>query len=210
MSAVVIGIDPHKASHTAVAVDERELALGGVRVRATAVQCERLLAWAAQWPQRSWAIENAAGLGYLLAQQLVTAGERVVDVQPKLAARVRLLASAASSKSDPNDARSVAIVALRSADLPQVTVEDHAAVMKVWIRRRRHLSRLRTKAANQLHAVLCELVPGGFPREITAPQAAVLLESLRVSTAADVARARGCQMVCVNGFSDRERGLPES
>ena len=84
MSAVVIGIDPHKASHTAVAVDEQELAPGGVRVRATAVQSERLLARAAQWPQRSWAIENAAGLGYLLAQQLVTAGERVVDVQPKL------------------------------------------------------------------------------------------------------------------------------
>jgi Bacterial transcriptional activator domain/Transposase len=100
MSAVVSGIDPHKASHTAVAVDERELALGDVRVRATAVQGERLLAWAAQWPQRSWAIENAAGLGYLPAQQLVSAGERVVDVQPKLAARVRLQASAASSKSD--------------------------------------------------------------------------------------------------------------
>jgi transposase len=189
MTAVVIGIDPHKASHTAVAVDERELALGDVRVRATAMQSERLLAWAAQWPQRTWAIENAAGLGYLLAQQLVMAGERVVDVQPKLGARVRLLASAASSKSDPHDARSVAIVALRSA-LPPVTAEDHVAVMKVWIRRRRHLSRLRTKVANQLHAVLCELVPGGFPREITAPQAAVLLESLRVSTAADVARAQ--------------------
>ena len=190
MAAVVIGIDPHKASHTAVAVDERELALGDVRVRATAMQSERLLAWAAQWPQRTWAIENAAGLGYLLAQQLVMAGERVVDVQPKLAARVRLLASAASSKSDPHDARSVAIVALRSAGLPPVTAEDHVAVMRVWIRRRRHLSRLRTRVANQLHAVLCELVPGGFPREITAPQAAVLLESLRTSTAADLARAQ--------------------
>jgi hypothetical protein len=63
-------------------------------------------------------------------------------------------------------------------------------VMKVWIRRRRHLSRLRTKVANQLHAVLCELVPGGFPREITAAQAAVVLESLSASTAADVARAQ--------------------
>jgi transposase len=63
-------------------------------------------------------------------------------------------------------------------------------VMKVWIRRRRHLSRLRTKAANQLPAVLCEVAPGGLPRQITAPQAAVLLESLRVSTAADVARAQ--------------------
>ena len=115
----------------------------------------------------------------------------MVDVRPKLAARVRLLAAAASSKSDPHDARSVAIVALRSAGLPQVTAEDHAAVMKVWIRRRRHLSRVRTKVANQLQAVLCELVPGGFPREITAPQAAVLLESLRVSRAADVAQLAG-------------------
>jgi transposase len=104
---VVIGIDPHKASHTAVAVDERELPLGDLRVRASATKTERLLAWAAQWPERTWAIENAAGLGYLLAQQLVTAGERVVDVQPKLAARVRLLATAASNKNDPKcDTRS--------------------------------------------------------------------------------------------------------
>jgi transposase len=189
-TAVVIGIDPHKASHTAVAVDERELPLGDVRVRATAAQSERLLAWAQQWPQRSWAIENAAGLGYLLAQQLVAAGERVVDVQPKLAARVRLLASVASGKSDPHDARSVAIVALRSPGLPLVTAEDHVTVMKVWIRRRRQLSRLRTRVANQLHSVLCELVPGGFAREISAPQAAVLLESLQAGTAADLARVQ--------------------
>jgi transposase len=187
MSAVVIGIDPHKASHTAVAVDERELPLGDVRVRASAAQVERLLAWVEQWPERTWAIENAAGLGYLLTQQLVTVGERVVDVQPKLAARVRLLAAAASGKSDPHDAPSVAIVALRSPGLAQVTTEDDVAVMKVWIRRRRHLSRMRTKLANQLHGVLCELVAGGFVREITAPQAAVLLESLQASTAAEVA-----------------------
>jgi hypothetical protein len=35
--------------------------------------------WARQWPDRTWAIESAAGLGYLLAQQLVAAGERVLD-----------------------------------------------------------------------------------------------------------------------------------
>jgi hypothetical protein len=46
MSTVVIGIDPHKASHTAVAVDERELPLGDVRVRASAVQTDQLLVWA--------------------------------------------------------------------------------------------------------------------------------------------------------------------
>jgi hypothetical protein len=64
-----------------------------VRVRASAAQAERLPAWAAAWPERTWAVEGAGGLGQLLAQELVAAGERVLDVQPKLAARVRLLAA---------------------------------------------------------------------------------------------------------------------
>ena len=93
MAAVMIGIDPHKGSHTAVAIDEAEKPLGELRVRASADQAERLLAWAAAWPERTWAVEGAGGLGYLLAQQLVAAGERVLDVQPKLGARVRLLAT---------------------------------------------------------------------------------------------------------------------
>ena len=83
-------------------------------MRSAANQVERLMAWAAPFGERTWAIEGAGGLGYLLAQQLVAAGERVVDVQPKLAARVRLLATGASNKNDPNDARSVAVAALRS------------------------------------------------------------------------------------------------
>ena len=92
---VMIGIDPHKASHTAVALDADEQFLGELRVRSAAGQVERLVAWAALFTERTWAIEGAGGLGYLLAQQLVAAGERVVDVQPKLAARVRLLATGA-------------------------------------------------------------------------------------------------------------------
>jgi transposase len=89
-------------------------ALVKVRVRAGDEQLERLLGWAAAWPERTWAIENAGGLGYLLAQQLIAAGEKVVDVPPKLAARVRLLNTGDTNKNDPNDARSVAIAALRS------------------------------------------------------------------------------------------------
>jgi hypothetical protein len=104
MTAVMIGVDPHKASHTAVAVDGAEQPLGTLRVLACAGQADRLLAWAAEWPQRTWAVEGAAGLGHLLAQQLLAAGEQVLDVQPKLAARVRLLQSGATSKNDPNDA----------------------------------------------------------------------------------------------------------
>ena len=114
MAAVMIGVDPHKGSHTAVAIDEWEAPLSELRVRSSAGQAERLVAWAAAWPERIWAVEGAGGLGYLLAQQLVAAGERVLDVQPRLGARVRLLATGATNKNDPDDARSVTIAALRS------------------------------------------------------------------------------------------------
>jgi transposase len=62
-------------------------------------------------PQRTWAIEGAGSTGHLLDWQLVSAGERVLDVQPKLGARVRLLAAGGVNKNDPSDARSVAIAA---------------------------------------------------------------------------------------------------
>jgi hypothetical protein len=56
------------------------------------------LQWAVSWPDRAWAVEGASGLGHLLAQQLVAAGEQVLDVQPKLGSRVRLLASGNTNK----------------------------------------------------------------------------------------------------------------
>jgi hypothetical protein len=93
VAAVMIEVDPHKPSHTAVAVSAAEEPLGELRVRACVAQAERLLAWAAAWPQRTWAVEGADGLGHLLAQELVAAGKRVLDVPPKLGARVRLLAA---------------------------------------------------------------------------------------------------------------------
>ena len=93
------------------------------------------------------------------------------------------------NKNDPNDARSVAIAALRSKSLRPVAAEDHAAVLKLWSKRRRDLGSLRTQAVCRLHSVLCDLVPGGHPRkEITAAQAARILASLEPLGA--VAQAR--------------------
>src|SRR4029077_15412277 len=102
MAAVMIGVDPHMGSHTAVVIGAAEEPLGQLRGGAWAAQeerlggragglaratrAERLLAWAAAWPQRTWAVEGAGGLGHLLAQQLVAAGERVLDRPPQLAA----------------------------------------------------------------------------------------------------------------------------
>jgi transposase len=178
VAGVMIGIDPHKGSHTAVALDAREKRLGQPRVRASSRQVEGLLEWAGNWPRRSWAIEGARGLGQLLAQQLIASGERVLDVPPKLAARVRLLDTGQINKNDPNDARSVAIAALRAHELPELAGEDQTMVMRVWARRYHDLGRLRTQLVCRLHAVLRELVPGGVRKELRARQAAVILDGI--------------------------------
>jgi transposase len=191
MAAVMIGVDPHKATHTAVAISAAEEPLGELRVRACATQTERLLAWAAAWPQRAWAIEGAGGLGHLLAQQLLSAGERVLDVPPKLGARVRLLAAGDVNKNDPNDARSVAVAALRSAGVREVRADDHAAVLKVWSKRYRDLGRTRTQVVCRLHAVLCDLVPGGVSKPIYASHAARILQQI---TPPDAVAAARCEL----------------
>ena len=52
MTAVMIGVDPDKGSHTAVAIGPAEEPLGKLRIRASASQAQRLVAWAAAWPER--------------------------------------------------------------------------------------------------------------------------------------------------------------
>src|SRR6202044_2368478 len=99
-----------------------------VTVRATRHQVSKLLSWAEPFAERTWAIESAGGLGYLLAQQLVDAGEVVLDVPPTLASRVRVLGTGRSEKNDPNDAFSVAIAALRSRGLRTVDRADHSEI----------------------------------------------------------------------------------
>ena len=125
----VIGIDPHKRSHTAAVLDDTEELVGQLRVTADRWQRDRLLRFAAPFEPRTWAVEAAGGLGALLAQQLVAAGERVVDVPPTLSARVRLLDSGRTDKSDPHDARSAAIVALRHARLRPVREIGHTGLV---------------------------------------------------------------------------------
>jgi transposase len=111
---VMIGVDPHKASHTAAALDERGQLLDQQRIPATLDGYQTLRGWAVRWPDRCWAVEGAHGIGRALAQRLVGEGERVVEVPAKLAARVRVLSVGHGRKSDPADAVSVAIAA-RSA-----------------------------------------------------------------------------------------------
>ena len=107
---ITIGIDPHKSSLTAVAVDFAREPVATMRIAVTAATVRQLQEWAARWPQRRWAVEGAEGLGRGVAQGLAAAGEQVVDVLAQRAARARLLNSGHARKTDVLDAASVAAV----------------------------------------------------------------------------------------------------
>ena len=185
---ITIGIDPHKSSHTAVALDEAGAALGELRVRADQSMLASLQAWAADWPQRVWAIEGASGLGRLLAQQLLGAGETVFDVPSALAARARVLQRGHGRKSDGIDARSVAIVAQQGNDLSTVRADDHSAVLRLLSDRRDELTCERRRTVNRLHRLLRELHPGGAPRQLSAQRASRLLSSIKPTGAVNIER----------------------
>ena len=189
----MIGIDPHKGSHTATAVDASEAVVGEIRVEADRHQRARLLEWAAAFEPRTWAIEGATGLGSMLAQQLVGAGERVVDVPPKLSSRVRLMDNGRIDKTDPNDARSAAVVALRNASLNTVTGEhEDRVILRLLADRYHQLTAQRTRAVCRLHAVLCLVIEGGTSRSLTAARATKLLAEVEICDAITFQRVATC------------------
>jgi hypothetical protein len=188
MMDVMIGVDPHKGSHTATMIDRGQRELRRITVRAGRRQVEQLLEWAEGVTPRTWTVKCANGLGYLLSQQLVSAGETVLDVPAALAARV--LGTGQSTKTDPNDARSVAIAALHATSLVAVRRADHVTVCRLLAKRHTDLARWRTKQCCRLHALVAELVPGGIDKEVVVNQARSLLEQITPDGAAAVERHR--------------------
>jgi len=179
---VLIGVDPHKASVAIAAVDE---ALGELVERAAFPQnrdgLRALERWAKQFPERRWAVENAGGLGRHLAMRLAAAGESVVDVPPKLSARVRVLSSFAGNarKNDGLDALATALAASRNERLAAVDPEAVSEALRLLSERREDLVAERTRALNRLHALLRDLVPGGVARTLSADRAGRILRGIR-------------------------------
>ncbi len=102
----------------------------------------------------------------------------MLDVPPKLAARLRLLDSGQINKTDENDGRSVAVAALRARELPELTVEDQTIVLRVWSRRYHDLGRLRTQAVCRVHTLPCEPVPGGVRKQLRTSQAIAVVDDI--------------------------------
>ncbi len=156
---VTLGGDCHKRSHTVVAVDENGRQLGERRVAATPAGHIEVLAWAGQWPERQWALENCRQLSRLLERDLLSAGEAVVQVSPKLMGTSRR-SGREPGKSDPIDAVAVARVVLREPHLPVAQLEGKARELKLLVDHREDLVGERTRIQNRLLWHLHELEPG--------------------------------------------------
>ena len=177
---VLIGVDPHKASVAVAALDE---AVGELVERASFPQnragLRALERWAKRFPERRWAMENAGGLGRHLAGRLAAAGESVVDVPPKLSARVRVLSSGNARKNDGLDTLATALAASRKGRLAAVDPEAASERLRLLSERREDLVAERTRALNRLHGLLRDLLPGGEARTLSADRAARILRGIR-------------------------------
>ena len=165
--SVIIGVDPHKMSVTIEIVDHHEQLLGSGRFDTTNAGYAAMRRYVKQWPDRLWAVEGANGAGRPLAQRLVAAGEQVVDVPAKLAARVRLFDTGHNRKTDALDAHSVAVVAVRTANLRVLKVDVELEALRMLADRREALTRRRVQTVCRLQALLAALLPGQAKRDIT-------------------------------------------
>ena len=159
---VVLGVDAHKRTHTIVACDEAGARLGEVTVAATTAGHLKALRWAASFEQRRWALEDCRHLSRRLEAELVSAGEVVVRVPPKMMAGVRRSART-RGKSDPIDALAVARAAIREPDLPVARLEGPAREVRLLVDYREGLVRERTGLQNRLRWRLHELDPALDP-----------------------------------------------
>jgi transposase len=125
-------------------------------------------------------MENARGLGRHLAGRLAGSGESVVDVPPKLSARVRVLSNGNARKNDGLDALATALAASRNEGLAALDPEAASEVLRLLSERREDLMPERTRALNRLHGLLRDLLPGGVAGKLSAERAARILRGIRV------------------------------
>lgn len=162
---IVVGVDAHKKSHTAVAVDETTgKVLGEITVSARAKGHLKLMRWAAAIdPQRRFAIEDCRHVSGLLERMLIERGQRTCRVPPKMMARQRR-AARTRGKSDPIDALAVARAAIANPELPGATTTGPERVVRLLVDHRETLVSQRTALQNRLRWHLHELDPSIDPR----------------------------------------------
>ena len=189
IALVIIGVDPHKRTHTASVVETgTDKVLATLQIDASLAGYRRLLKWASGSEQRRWAVENARGVGRHLAQWLVAREEVVDDVPSTATARFRELSRGGRRKNDVIDAAAAASVAALRGDANPVVADDLTTVLALLDERRDNMVTQRTRLINQLHALLRDLLPGGAPTALTAVDASRLLTGVRPAGPVEAAR----------------------
>jgi transposase len=161
---VVVGADVHKRTHTFVAVDEVGRKLGEKVVKTTTVGHAEAVMWARErfGADVVWAIEDCQHLSARLERDLMSFGQSVVRVPPKLMAQARASART-RGKSDPIDALAVARGFLREPDLPVASHDEVSRELKLLVDRREVLVAQRTATINRLLWRVHELDPEHAP-----------------------------------------------
>jgi transposase len=156
---IVLGVDPHKQTHTIVAVDGLGRPLAELTLAARTLDHRRAVAWAdALDPQHRWAVEDCRHVSGRLERDLREAGQEVVRVPPKLMA-ARRRSARSYGKSDPIDALAVARAALEHPDLPEATDDEANGELRLLVRYRDDLVGERTRHQNRLRWQLHDLAP---------------------------------------------------
>ena len=159
---VMVGVDVHRQTHCAVAVDEAGRQLGrACTVRATDAGHRQLLAWAGRsFPDALvvFAVEDCRHVSGRLERARLDAAATVVRVPPKLMAQTRSSART-RGKSDPIDALAVARAAVREPDLPRAEHSSGSRQVKLLVDHREDLVAERTRMQNRLRWHLHELDP---------------------------------------------------
>lgn len=162
---MVIGVDPHKQSHTAVAADELGRKKAQKTVRARRDGHRELIAWARETcpAGRAWAVEDVRHVAGGLVRELLAAGEAVVFVPPKLMAGARS-GGRERGKSDPIDALAVARAALREEiTLPAARLDGPVLEVRRLGDYRDDLVAGRTRVINTLRWMVHDLDPDLAP-----------------------------------------------
>jgi transposase len=164
--------------------------IGGDRFGTDEPGFAEMVRYVKHFPTRIWAVEGANGAGRPLAQRLLEAGEQVIDVPAKLAARVRLFDTGHNRKTDALDAHSIAIVAVRTTGLRVLAPDGELEALRMLTDRRDELAHHRVQTVNRLQRLLSELLPGQRKSDLSALQAKAMLATVRPRDIAGKTRRR--------------------
>lgn len=190
---LVIGIDPHKATHTAVAVETATHTITDeLTFDASPEGYQAFDTWLGAHPFEQIGIEGARGLGRNLADRLLAGHQAVLDVPPKEVRRNRIRRKGGTDKNDRADAyaTALALIAGLGDPIPTGTCAQTAALLST---ERDWLNRDRTATRNRLHALVRDLVPGGMDRGLAPARISNLLKGLRATDPATAQRKAMCR-----------------